>query len=202
MSNLTPEERQQGRMAILRDVKENLSMYNATTGQYVSLEFSKQIMAPESLQKLIQNKEVKHCNVCAMGAMFMGYVNKFNNYNVQPGIYLSGIVDTQIGETLIEYFTFNELKEIEAAFEGYPTYGDYVYTYAYQFPDDDKRLEAIIDNCIRNDGVFVPEQDITIDLQYAENDEDYIRDDCDVDDDYDDEYDDYDDDYDGEDDDL
>lgn len=177
MSNLTPEERQQGRMAILQDVKANLKRYKAVSGTYVDINYRREVN-DESLQKLLENDEVANCEVCAMGAMFLGYVNKFNNYNV-TGNSLRGIFDAEIGNILKDYFGFEELKTMEGAFEGYSSYGDYIYSYQFQFEDENERLEAIIDNCIRNGSYFHPDQDIEISLRYAHDDDDYEEDnDC------------------------
>jgi len=112
------------------------------------------------LAKHIQ--DVPQCGVCAKGAAFIAAVDRFNRLKIcfrnangnNTSYYDEGF--------LTEYFSQGQLDEMEAAFEGWPSYRlDSKFSYT-GIPRNrnkaDIRLSMIMQNVIRNNGEFVPEQ--------------------------------------------
>lgn len=183
---LTAEERLAGRIAILEDAQKLLPRLDmqSTYGQfYLKPEVTEALQGYQSLQSLIQNDQLKVCQVCAMGALFMGYVNKFNNVDIHFDGRHSGCGDTIIINKLAPYFDYDELRTIEVAYEGHSSRGLAAYCYKIHIPDNTARMGAILDNCLRNNSEFKPEQDVPQSLidDYAlradDSDDDYEEDD-------------------------
>lgn len=125
--------------------------------------------AQENLSVLIPG-----CQVCALGAMFIGMVHLKNEVTVRQ-FYRSGCDNIKV--SLEDYFEPEQIDLIERCFEGWPTpfedrsqgrplcrltqrrlsvpmsYYDSTGTAA-------QRMKIIMKNIIRNDGTFVPSQDI------------------------------------------
>lgn len=89
------------------------------------------------------------CAVCAKGALIIGHL-----IGHEPGTVLGDLYDRM--RELGELFG-SDWKRIEACFEGI----DDDRRYYLHYEDDDERLGAILENLIRNDGTFIPEQDLT-----------------------------------------
>lgn len=116
---MTPEERQAGRKAILEDVKLLLSdsKIKAAFGHYfvVEVEIEELLMRhyEQDLRDVIQDESFS-CEVCAIGAVFMGYVSRFDEVMVKP--YYNSYTMIQ---KVTPYFTEEEMNLFEAAFEGH-----------------------------------------------------------------------------------
>ncbi len=127
----------------------------ATPGQYFDGPVGKYTeLAGKSVQKYLARKTGKPCGVCARGALFCGFVLKNNKFNF--GNYYSAAE-----EKLQGHFSSNDLEEIESAFEEYHWHGDDCFNFrknrgikgSYD-GDDDKALEAILENIIAGKGKF------------------------------------------------
>ncbi len=115
--------------------------------------------------------KVKKCSVCALGAIFMSQVSNFGGVTFIDGRYAYDVFEDLDRSPLKKYFSVNQLKLIEACFEGLDgIYADYIgkssdrisaQTYYICHNDATKRMIAIMNNIIRNKGTFVPSQDLT-----------------------------------------
>lgn len=142
-------------------------------------------LSKQGLRESYFDNTVATCNVCALGGMFMS-CTLFNNKTTVNDVGGRAIVSLgqqlerkdELSNGFNQIFDLEQLREIEAAFEGGggyfdesiytrdsrtwdPTIGDYKYNYAtyYQaFPDHSKRLIAIMENIVKNNGTFIPEK--------------------------------------------
>ena len=105
-------------------------------------------------------KVQKYCHVCAMGALLLSHVAIANAFTVDDADGVAGYV---IIETLDGYFTDEQLRSIEAAFEGelvinvFSDAEPIIENAAIWFdriPDATKRLRAICRNIIAHKGDF------------------------------------------------
>ena len=194
-TTLTEEEKKAGRLLILEDALKQLEggIFKAADGYLAMTRLSPTLEAGRyQLQQLLKEGQVL-CYGCALGAIFLGYVKRYNKYAVD--VFSDGCCDTQdlYRKTLVSYldryFDHTELYMIEAAYEGW---GDseieplYVSAWAHQYPHKRERLTEILKNCLRNDGIFNPRDGIlerTVEMledgEY-EDEDDYeeICDDC------------------------
>lgn len=93
------------------------------------------------------------CHVCAKGALVVGYMTRLGDETL-------GDVDERLGE-LSYIFDPQNFTLIEECFEGFHYSPNAVSLRYYQsIPDKDVRLELILENIVRNDGTFIPEQDL------------------------------------------
>lgn len=127
--------------------------------------------ADASMRELFLNKQIQACECCALGAMFMSCTLYNNNQTVEDfeeetNWEFDERVDGRHGgfsNGLHKFFSRAQLALIEAAYEGgigafeAPTSKQAtVYKWADNLPDDKKRLVAIMENIIENEGTFVP----------------------------------------------
>lgn len=104
----------------------------------------------------------KPCKVCALGALFIAAVDKFNKLDIPSPC--DCFNDGMIREHLNFAFTERQLHEVEWAFERWQTDeiapGMKDLNKAGQFVKDETndtiRLEKICQNIIDNKGVFIP----------------------------------------------
>ena len=101
------------------------------------------------------------CEICAKGALFLGYVDK--SYTVESsefgGISLG---DREVCEVLRNAFSEEELDFIEYVYE-YGVTGklpanisrDKADSFYFQYDNDQELLEAILKNIIQNNGEFI-----------------------------------------------
>lgn len=149
---MTAAERAEGRKLILNDVKELVSLkkIKPTFQTYFEVFGVTQRMLSEApyrspLQDYIREPEF-YCHVCAIGAVFMGYVDKFNKVDTRT-YYISD----EMKESVENYFTEEELELMEAAFEGF------AHQYAHQlrrfqtYDNPTDRLLAIMDEMLKHD---------------------------------------------------
>jgi hypothetical protein len=132
------------------------------------------------------NKEKYSCNVCAKGALFLSYVGRVNNFEwsmCDLGTWHGGAEMIKLREIFSEY----QLSLIETAFEGrvyvyqdreglplFPENSEeekevnaaillYGYDNSASVPDSElanTRLVEICNNIIRNEGTYIPSQDL------------------------------------------
>jgi len=107
------------------------------------------------------------CTVCAMGAIFVSAVMREPDVKVSDDIMVGKRSEVanhgQIRSKLIKYFTDNQLKLIELAFERGRGWNfvdndrdqDAV-RFGEQFPDERVRMAAIMSNIVDNNGTFNP----------------------------------------------
>ena len=175
LNSLSPTKR---RIAIAEDVIAGLRArrLEATPGTYVSgnvmiqpdgkdQNFGDGIKSCE-LQEVLAT-QMKSCEVCAKGAMFIAAVEKFDKVklvDIHVGDNPLGRFsdDDSICDHLENYFSRAQLDLIEAAFEG-DTMDIEVETeecqiamaYQYRYPDHADRMTAIMKNIVMNNGKFV-----------------------------------------------
>lgn len=102
-----------------------------------------------SFQPIIQSPNFQ-CEACALGGLFIAYVDKFNSVNLDNG---NRPGSERMVEILAPFFGNDEhvLYQIESYFEGWGTRGTNFY---YKNPDADTRLRKICQNIIDNNGTF------------------------------------------------
>jgi hypothetical protein len=115
-------------------------------------------------------KKVKNCRVCALGSIFVSSVNLFNGVEFDNGEEVYDCFENLKTSPLNRYFSPEELELIEGCFEGDDgLHADRLNTrdrgvaiaFTNKYPIVKKRLEAIMNNIIKNDGSFKPEQELT-----------------------------------------
>lgn len=94
----------------------------------------------------------KTCYVCAKGALVIGYM-----LGEQPDTPLEDLDDRMAD--LAGIFGSEQFDLIEACFEGFSASGVVAHNYYATF-EKDVRLERILENIVRNDGQFIPWQDL------------------------------------------
>ncbi len=151
VTDLSPKA--QKRIAIAQDVLALLKAKRLQTrkGVYNVFHDVPVDLAGKSLQEhlkvLVTPK--KPCEVCALGALFLGAVDLYNQADIpQPEESFSSVRE----ETLALYFTRKELETIEGAFEGWDYWGCMSFYKAH--PNPTERLQAICLNMIENNGEF------------------------------------------------
>lgn len=190
---MTEEEKKVGRLLILEDALKQLEGYTfkAADGYLAMTSLSSNLEPGRyQLQELLKERRLL-CYGCALGAMFLGYVAEHNNFTVD--VLSDGYCDTKtlyrkhVVSHLSKYFNDAQLDMIEAAYEGWSDSAiepRYVSAWAYQYPKQSDRLEAILKNCLRNDGTFNPRDGISeevIKMMEEEMEEEEYEDDlCDV----------------------
>ncbi len=102
--------------------------------------------------------KAKPCQVCALGALFIASVDKFNKLDISsPQRHFS---ESLIREHLAFAFSASQLQQIEWAFERWVERNQPELNEAGMFAKDEedntKRLEKICQNIIDNKGVFIP----------------------------------------------
>lgn len=112
----TEDEKLAGKLAICQDVLNTISIRNISHGVYCTT--LNDIFFEEdsgNAQDYLEMYE-RECQVCALGSCFLSYIKLFNSIDAKDMIYGHPGV-TLIIETLKEYFTLDELREIEYLFE-------------------------------------------------------------------------------------
>lgn len=171
----------QRRVAIAEDVIAgiNAKRFIATQGTYVELREASCELNPDEtvdVQKVLA-ENVKTCEVCAKGAMFIAAVEKFNKFKldgIESEFDLSQALDSEASQCdhLGKYFSKDTLDLIEEIFEESDDYGYGITVsdeedlakaaYVVKYPDAEDRLIAIMENIIANKGDFVLKVNVTV----------------------------------------
>ncbi len=161
------------RVAVAKDVLKQLrsKKYIAQTGTYLELEdtivydensnsidlFDEAMREEKDLQEILPKVT---CIVCAKGAILASKVNLFNKFQLNYDVDF----DQRAGETTEEVFGMRQATLIEAAFEGWSTFdadineeeGLKCRALKERYPEPLNRMRVIMNNIVRNKGVFRP----------------------------------------------
>lgn len=150
-------------VAVARDVIAQLRLkrITASTGDYLIIDGVAYDNPNQSFQETFRRNKGIKCEVCAIGAAYIGYINKFNN--VTHDEVLNAGSETMI-HTLSGIFQEYQLRLMEAAFEGRwilesNWYKDErvnrsILLFYKKYKHQSQRLRAIMLNVIRNNGEF------------------------------------------------
>ena len=123
------------------------------------------------MRELFLNKDLPACNCCALGAMFMSCTLYNNNQSLErfeeeaAYDFDARVEDKSMGgfsNGFDKFFSRSQLKLIEAAYEGgmgafeAPRAKEDVYDWINRLPHNEKRMVAIMENIVANNGTFVP----------------------------------------------
>lgn len=155
-AKLRPEEQ---RVAIAKDVIKQLRLktLKAEHGTYLNLDKAAEVNGDAQLCDVIDGQK---CEVCALGGMMIASVLLANELKVSEvwwgGDRLYGIGGEACLSYLSRFFPYEQLKEIEAAFEGW-TEAEHrrVKQFRPKLHGATKRLTAVMKNIIANNGTFV-----------------------------------------------
>lgn len=92
------------------------------------------------------------CGVCAQGALVVGYMTRLGNRQL-------GDYDERSDEVRA-VFGDDNFELIETCYEGFSANDGVGEDYRYAFIGRDERLRKILENVVRNDGTFIPQQDL------------------------------------------
>lgn len=160
------------RVQIAQDVLAQIKV-NKFKPQHGTYFYTSQMLYDRSKQLNLAVADVNSCNVCAIGAIFLGFVNRLNHCKV------SDVFDQEFGSGtfmknyLLEYFDEEQIQMIETAFEGRPISSGHRVNFkiilSWGCPQIEKsvkftskiksskgRLTKIMKNIIENNGTFVP----------------------------------------------
>lgn len=157
-AKLTPAAK---RVAIMEDVlaltRDNKGI-QIQTGSYCEVDSDESSV---DLQTVVNTKP-SSCTVCAMGAIFLAHAHLFDQVQLHNKYGNLGAGDSTIIEALKGYFSEDQLRLIELAFEGYSvddfedhTMEPYGQKWKDQYDSPRLRVRAIAQNVIRNKGTFV-----------------------------------------------
>jgi len=121
-----------------------------------------------SIRELFLTEKIQSCDCCALGAMFMSctlYNNQttVKDFDRETWNFEKHLKDRNFANGLARFFSLDQLKLIEAAFEdncgAFPVKGAEqaikASKWSDKYPNDDDRLIAIMRNIVKNDGTFV-----------------------------------------------
>lgn len=174
----SPEEK---RMLIAKDVIEQIKAkrFKPTSGTWVRpkmkngrfIDVEDRFDGEESLRELFIGKRIPACDCCALGAMFMSCTTYNEGTTVDDFEretdwgFEDKVMKGRLSNGLTGFFSVDQLRLIETAFEG----GDGAFTaedddaeaqkavrWYEDMSRDDKRMVAIMENIIANNGTFVP----------------------------------------------
>ena len=139
---------------IAKDVLLRLDQFKIVDkGIYIHLDNPSEIPKTGSIQDKLDNL-IPSCQVCAMGALMIAYIDKYNNCNFEDfRLHLCSNLD--IIYALKGFFSERNLKRIEKAFEGWDK-GLAEYKFGLEYSSPRNRLRAICQNIIDNGGEFRP----------------------------------------------
>lgn len=170
------------RIEILKDVLKQLKLnrYNATQGSYVGLPRELYILKsenPEASAQKVLLSTIKPCKVCAKGGIFLSTIRKENKVQICDLGWEENDDTHEATNRVKNLFGKRNLDKIEAAFEKW-TYvnssneyykeerglfadqtqvkDEKLSKFVKRYPNKTKRLEAIIRNAIKNNGIFKP----------------------------------------------
>ncbi len=142
-------------LELATDVLKQLRFYNVSCGEYIGdtneLTALMKTHGQESAQKHIET--LKHCPVCAKGALCLAYIEKYNNVILDD---VQDIANYGLEEFLQEFFGEDELDLIESAFEGWAHYRTGLRLGDFRDIEPKERLRLIMENIVENGGKFEP----------------------------------------------
>lgn len=159
---------------VARDVLLQLRLERLTTdGGYLSVRKDSQAFNPDeevwngSFKTAFKEDKSIVCGVCAIGAAYIGYINRFNRVKTCDVLSAS---DEDMIETMSNVFSSDQLRLMEGFFEsGFVSTPDSFYdmdsegqdkvlnlmdAFRTRYPERSQRLRAIMLNVIRNNGEF------------------------------------------------
>lgn len=150
------------RVAIAKDVLKQLRYWQIETGVYLNT--SVPLIPDTDLKTQLETVPSKVCHVCAIGACFLAYVQRFDKVKTN---FWGTVFADNMKLALEEYFDLHQLYMIESAFELWPRSGvEFVLYYYNETPSF--RLRKIMQNIVANNGEFVVEKYIKAAKKYAE----------------------------------
>ena len=167
-------------LAIAKDVLAHLRLLSCEEGSYIGVRSTEK--ASDAMDKLIEkggdaqphiDKIARNCDVCALGAAFLSYVRLYDGVSVED------VVPDALIEKMKTVFSAEQLMLIEAAFEldarppivgrlggeHLPAGSRDAVCFGERFDDPKKRLKAIMENIVANDGVFKPKQALKVETK-------------------------------------
>lgn len=172
---------EQKRMLIAKDVIAQIKAkrFKPTAGTWVRtkmkngayLAVEEKFDGNESMRELFIGKRIPACDCCALGAMFMSCTTYNEGTTVDDferemdWDFEERVLNKTLSNGLTNFFSVEQLQLIETAFEGgdgafMVKKGDLAAQKAASWYEDlsrdDKRMIAIMENIIANNGTFVP----------------------------------------------
>lgn len=148
------------RVAIAKDVIQQIKagQFAIETGVWAEVNNNNAISSDVNQNMLLGRREPLKCNCCAVGAAFLSSMRLFNvaEFNEQ-------VSEEYAFDQLERYFTYNQLRLIEQAFEidegaCHPDgpESDRAIELGRKYSDETERALAIFQNIVRNKGTFTP----------------------------------------------
>jgi hypothetical protein len=154
MKSYTKMTRAERRVAIAKDAMAYLQdgLLTPTSGVYVAFGGTPGGYKSKTADEILNDD----CTVCALGALFIARASNRATAKMQQREWMN-VSRSGCRSELRTAFSVSELKEIEAAFEGWMEYEDDWY-----IRSSSDRLLTILQNIIDHDGDFRPEVEYDI----------------------------------------
>lgn len=142
-------------LAVAKDVLKHIEDWNLSTSIYFKAADGLEILG-QSIKK-ISFKKLKDCKVCARGAMFISRAKLFNVYK------LDECVNDEVSPNTANDFGRKNADLIECAFQIAARWDDFsslafqARDFGHEFPGHRDRLQAIMEEVVKNRGVFLPD---------------------------------------------
>lgn len=179
MSRFDQMTKAEKRVQIAKDVLLQLKKrrFKAESGTYFRTKKGAPLDQDVELQAVF--KKVKHCDVCALGSMFVASVDRFDKLKVrdfvrpadyiisEPARWGSG---REIRTHLLGFFSASQIDKIESAFEKsfmdetngrHDTLENSV-KFGERYSEDKARMIGIMENIIANKGTFIPSKGLRL----------------------------------------
>lgn len=147
---------------------------------YIGLAEAKKVGERQKNLQLDQVIEKQsYCEACALGTLLISRARIFNSLKVSSFMtewgldFCTSTIDSgyQLMNSLLPYFDKEQLSLVEACFEGYDQgmagrdckvdYDKVIKPFARKYETAESRLIAILKNIISNDGLFIPEKNLS-----------------------------------------
>jgi hypothetical protein len=160
-------------VAIAKDALRTVALVRVSPGTYFEVA---DVKVEPSKTHFNRAKNLKKCEVCAVGILFLGHLRVFDKINIAdswsapiPGADPGGVSFDRdfMADVMKKYITPQQLDLMEAAFERTVNlaYSDVSFDelfaasdFGKQYDDPKDRLRAILRNVVKNRGVFNPYQ--------------------------------------------
>jgi len=128
-------------------------------GTYINIPYSIHVNPRDDFREQFNSRRIKYCEVCALGALLIGYVDIHNEMSVEE---IEKKRQYGITETLHNVFSTEQLTLIERVFEGWGgglsrmerIRDRKIALFKEKYKLSHDRLIAIMRNIIRNKGEF------------------------------------------------